>query len=71
MFNLTTPCGVFPHKLSLVLFIPGLKKFSFTTEVFNVGNYAVPDFDRGMKMLVDNCPDLEVCGMRNHLINWT
>ncbi len=41
------------------------------TEAFNVGNRAVPDFDRGMKMLIDKCPDLEVCDMRNYSINHT
>jgi hypothetical protein len=37
-----------------------LKAFSLKTEAFNVGNFAFPDFEQGGKMLVKQCPDLEV-----------
>lgn len=37
-----------------------LKSFSLTTEVFNAGNFALPDFEEGKKMLIEQCPNLEV-----------
>ncbi|KAF8812095.1 hypothetical protein BYT27DRAFT_7183093 [Phlegmacium glaucopus] len=46
------------HNPNFYLF-KDLKSFSFKTEAFNVGNFALPDVEQYGKTLVERCPNLE------------
>lgn len=54
-YNFTIYLGI-PRQFYL---FRDLKSFLFSTEAFNVSNFACPDVEQCAKMLIGNCPNLE------------